>query len=236
MKVNVVEVAAGTGPVADASRPSFNGRKMRFCMVKFDPRDFIYALNGDNLKSINDFVLSKGGYVQPEYIFIDEAGDRKEFDKMLDVVTEGDRIYVPSIKVFQYGSVSEFIEVLKYFDGWQIQIVSLNEPDYKCSAYATAVIVVRDEIMDTYINYGKSRKQQLEDEIAVLEAQKLDLLHRGGRLQKEVQKIEAMALYRTEKFRIDEICEFTGLSKSTLFRALAEAEDQNSECSNTKIE
>lgn len=198
-------------------------------MVSLECRDFIYMWNGCDLKEINDFVQLNGGYVQPGYIHIDEPLETTAFEKMLTIAQAGDTVYVPTIRVFMRRAVDDFAYTLKQLDELGIKVVSLEEPDYACLPYVAAIDVVHHDIMQRYIEAGQRRQRELEAEIAALETQKEDFLRRGGRPQKEIQKIEALALYRTGRFRIDEICEFTGLSKSSLFRALADAEDQDAE-------
>lgn len=205
-------------------------------MPEYQSRAFLYSPNGVDLKALNAFIESRGDYVQAGYDFVDEPGECTELFNMIDVAIAGDTIYVPSVTAFQYGTVSEFQECLMYFDSAKIKVVSMNEPDYQCDSYVTAISVVSREIMEKYVNVAKQIRQQLEQDIEALKAEKKALLKRGGRPKKEVQAIEALALYRTGKFQIDEICQHTGLGRSSLFRALADQADRESEETTGSVE
>ena len=75
------------------------------------------------------------------------------------------------------------------------------------------------------VHFGISHAQNALNEYKNT-AEKENQLKRGGRPKKEIQAIEAVALHKGKRHTIDEICDLTGLSKSSLYRALAETYEQ----------
>ncbi len=220
------EDAASVDSVVDADSLFVNGRKEIRSMADFDKRALLYAPNGTDLSALINLVESKGDYIQGGYDFIEEPGECNKLFDMLDLAIAGDKIYVPSIIVFQYGSFTEFKEMLQYLNDTNIEVVSLAEPDYQFGPYITAINVVFKDVLHKYVKAALNTKLELEEEIAALNAEKENQLKRGGRPKKEIQAIEAVALHKGKRHSIDEICALTGLSKSTLYRALAETYEQ----------
>ena len=220
------EDAASVDSVVDEGGPFVNGRKEIRMMADFKKRSFLYAKNGTDLSALMHLVEFNGDYIQGGYDFIEEPGECDKLFDMLELVISGDKIYVPSIRVFQYSSVEKFKEILLFLADTDINVVSLAEPNYQYEAYVAAIDVVYAGILDKYVRLALTAKEQLEVEIAALNAEKENQLKRGGRPKKEIQAIEAVALHKGKRHTIDEICDLTGLSKSSLYRALAETYEQ----------
>lgn len=193
------------------------------------PGHIAYIHNGDSAKRIEDYVTSHGGYLRPDYCFIEDDGERKELKYILNMAVPGDSLYVFSVKAFYMGSLEEFKETLKTIEKKEMTVYSMAEPEYDCDTFLAAIDIVQRDILRDYMDEAEEHKAELEEEIETLKEQKKSLAQRGGRPKKEIEAIEALALYRTGRFRIEEICEFTGLSKSSLFRALADAEEDEEE-------
>lgn len=192
-------------------------------------RSFSYTWNGWSFKQLFDLAKANGDYIAGGYSFVDEPGYDIEFKKMMTYINNGDKIYVPSISAFQYGTLDDFKAILKDLDKKDIKIVSLNEENYDYTAYITAIDIVYDGMLTRFEEEAENRKAELRREILALEKRKDDLIHRGGRPKKEIQAIQAVALYNSGRFFIDEVCELTKLSRSTIFRALADAESEKEE-------
>lgn len=202
------------------------GRKEDICMSDFEPRDFLYLVNGMDIKPINEFIKAQGGYIRAGYEFIEEQGKSSALNEMFELMKTGDTLYIPTIKVFQnrkpYKILKQSLGILNNMD---IKVISMAEPTYSYEPFITALNIVMTDIVVEYYEPLMKDKEKIAAEIKELEERKEDLQKRGGRPKKEIQAIEATALYRTNRFSIEEICGFTGLSKSSLFRALADYTD-----------
>ena len=104
------EDAASVDSVVDEGGPFVNGRKEIRMMADFKKRSFLYAKNGTDLSALMHLVELNGDYIQGGYDFIEEPGECDKLFDMLELVISGDKIYVPSIRVFQYSSVEKFKE------------------------------------------------------------------------------------------------------------------------------
>ena len=195
-------------------------------MSDFQPRDFLYFVNGMDIKPINQFIEAQGGYIRAGYDFIEEQGKSSALNEMIKLMENGDTLYIPTIKVFQnrkpYRILKQSLEILNNMD---IKVISMAEPTYSYEPFITALDIAMTDIVVEYHEPLMKDKERIAAEIKELEERKEDLQKRGGRPKKEVQAIEATALYRTNRLSIEEICGFTGLSKSSLFRALADYTD-----------
>ena len=194
------------------------------------PKSFAYTWNGWMVKELYDLAIKNGDYIAGGYMFLDEPGEKTEFDKMITFLKAGDKIYVPSISAFQFSTFEEFKAILRNFDEKEIEIISFSEKNYDFDTYITTLDIVYDIMFTAFEEEIEIRKNELKKEIIELENRKEDLLYRGGRPRKEIQAIQAIALYNSDRFRVDEVCSLTGISRATLFRALADAEEKDELC------
>lgn len=191
------------------------------------PKSFAYTWNRWMVKELYDLASKNGDYIAGGYMFADEPGENSEFDKMMTFLKAGDKIYVPSISAFQFGTLEEFKAILRNFDEKEIEIISFSENNYDFTTYNAAIDIVYDIMFTAFAEEIEIRKNELKKEIIELETRKEDLLYRGGRPKKEIQTIQAIALYNSDRFRVDEVCALTGISRPTLYRALADAEEKD---------
>ncbi len=139
--------------------------------------------------------------------------NRPELDLMLQTVQTGDTIVIESLS--RLGrSVKNLSELMELFNSQNIQLVSLKE------------------VIDTSSATGKllfsiisSLAQFERDNLADRTKEGLDAARARGRYggrpktdSKALQK--AIALYKTKEYSVTEVTDLTGISKSTLYRAL----------------
>ncbi|MDD6735219.1 MAG: recombinase family protein [Clostridiales bacterium] len=139
--------------------------------------------------------------------------NRPELDKMLSVLKSGDTVVVESLS--RLGrSVKNLSELMERFNADDIRLVSLKETiDTKSST---------GKLLFTILS---SLAQFERDVLAERTREGLNAArargHLGGRPKTNRSKIDkAIALYNTKQYSISEITELTGISKSTLYRAI----------------
>lgn len=139
--------------------------------------------------------------------------NRPELDRMLGTIKKGDTIVIESLS--RLGrSVKNLAELIEFFNENNIRLVSLKET------------------LDTTTSTGKllftilaSLSQFERDVLAERTIEGLTAARArgrcGGRPKANEKSLEkAIALYNTNQYSISEVTDLTGISKSTLYRAL----------------
>ena len=139
--------------------------------------------------------------------------NRPELNRMLGTVKNGDTIVIESLS--RLGrSVKNLAELIEFFNENNIRLVSLKET------------------LDTTTSTGKllftilaSLSQFERDVLAERTIEGLTAARargrRGGRPKANEKSLEkAIALYNTNQYSIAEVTDLTGISKSTLYRAI----------------
>ena len=139
--------------------------------------------------------------------------NRPELNRMLGTVKSGDTIVIESLS--RLGrSVKNLAELIEFFNENNIRLVSLKET------------------LDTTTSTGKllftilaSLSQFERDVLAERTIEGLTAARArgrcGGRPKANEKSLEkAIALYNTNQYSISEVTDLTGISKSTLYRAL----------------
>lgn len=139
--------------------------------------------------------------------------NRPELDRMLAEIQDGDTIVIESLS--RLGrSVKNLSELMETLNKRNIRLVSLKET------------------IDTRSPTGKllftilSSLAQFERDVLVERTQEgLNAARARGRVggrpkADQSALVKAMALYRTKQYSVKEITELTGVSKSTLYRAI----------------
>ncbi len=138
---------------------------------------------------------------------------RPELDKMLGVLKAGDTVVVESLS--RLGrSVKNLAELMDYFNSKGIRLVSLKETIDTTSSTG--------KLLFTIIS---SLAQFERDVIAERTTEGLKAArargHLGGRPKTDEKTLnKALALYDTDQYSVSEVLELTGISKSTLYRAI----------------
>jgi DNA invertase Pin-like site-specific DNA recombinase len=143
--------------------------------------------------------------------------NRPELDKMLAELSDGDTVVIESLS--RLGrSVKNLSELMERFNTQNIRLVSMKET------------------IDTTTPTGKllytilSSLAQFERDILVERTNERLKAARargrcGGRQKTNVKAVQkALALYHTKEYSITEITELTGVSASTLYRAIKGAQ------------
>lgn len=148
-----------------------------------------------------------------DYIFSDpiDSLDRPELRNLKELVRIGDTIVLRSIGDLCNNS-KVLIRALEYFHNNGVQLISMREPNYVYNWYVQALceqIVIERE--------WKEVKRVKGIEKAKSEG-------RMGRKSDPAKVLNAIRLYNTESFTIKEIQNITGVSSSTLYRALKNLE------------
>lgn len=149
-----------------------------------------------------------------EYVFSDSIDclERPELRQLKDLVKSGDTLVLRSLgDLCNDGKV--LIRALEFFHNTGVQLISMREPNYVYNWYVQAFceqMVIERE--------WKAVKRVKGIEKAKSEG-------RMGRKANPEKVLNAIRLYNTESFTIKEIQNMTGVSSSTLYRALKNLSD-----------
>ena len=139
--------------------------------------------------------------------------NRPELDMMLRTVDEGDTIVIESLS--RLGrSVKNLAELMELFNEKKIRLISLKETIDTTSSTGRLLFTILSSLA------------QFERDVLVERTQEgLSAARARGRCggrpktdQKALQK--AIALYQTKQYSVTEVTDLTGVSKSSLYRAI----------------
>ena len=139
--------------------------------------------------------------------------ERPELGKLLAVICEGDTVVIESLS--RLGrSVKNLAELMETFNEKAVRLVSLKETiDTKSSTGRLLFTILSSLAQFERDVLAKRTKEGLEAARA--------RGRMGGRPKTDRTALDkAVALYRTEQYTVSEIKELTGVSKSTLYRAI----------------
>jgi DNA invertase Pin-like site-specific DNA recombinase len=140
---------------------------------------------------------------------------RPELDKMLCVLQSGDAVVIESLS--RLGrSVKNLSELMEMFNEKGIRLISLKESIDTTSATGRLLFTI---ISSLAAFERETLIERTNEGLAAARARgKL-----GGRPKTDAKSIKkAVALYRTGQYSVTDVTELTGVSKSTLYRALKE--------------
>lgn len=159
-------------------------------------------------------------------IFSDKATgknmQRKEFSKLLEQLRKGDTLVIFSLS--RLGrKTKDLIELMEKFNAEGINLVSLKESIDTTSPMGIAMIGMISIFSELERELITERVKE-----GVKNARARGRL--GGRPRINSEKVrEALALYHTEHYSVQEIINKTGVSKATLYRRLSELEAKNAD-------
>lgn len=157
-------------------------------------------------------------------IFSDKATgknmQRKEFTKLLEQMRKGDVLVVFSLS--RLGrKTKDLIELVEKFNSESIHLVSLKENIDTTSPMGRAMIGMISIFAELERELITERVKE-----GIKNARARGRL--GGRPRINNEKVrEALALYYTEHYSVQEIINKTGVSKATLYRRLSELDRKN---------
>ena len=140
---------------------------------------------------------------------------RPELDRMLKEIQEGDTVIIESLS--RLGrSVKNLAELMEQFNSNNIRLISLKETIDTTSSTGRLLFTILSSLA------------QFERDVLVERTREgLNAARARGRSggrpkadEKALQK--AIALYNTKQYSITEVTDLTGISKSTLYRAIKE--------------
>ena len=140
--------------------------------------------------------------------------NRPELDRLLLEITKEDTLVIESLS--RLGrSVKNLAELMEYFNENNIRLVSLKETIDTTSPTGRLLFTIISSL-----------SQFERDVLAERTAEGLRAARKrgrvGGRPKTSTEKLnKAIALYKTKEYSITEITELTGVSKSTLYRAIS---------------
>ena len=139
--------------------------------------------------------------------------NRPELDKLLAAVESGDTIVIESLS--RLGrSVKNLAELMEFFNENNIRLVSLKETIDTTSSTGRLLFAIISSLAQFELDVLAERTSE-----GLKAARSRGRL--GGRPRTATDKLnKAMALYKTKEYSIAEITELTGVSKSTLYRAI----------------
>lgn len=161
----------------------------------------------DNRNNQNLFLLINDLEIPDDNRYFDCNLDRPELFTLLEVLQSGDRLAIRSVLDLA-DTLSDLIRVLQKLTNKQITLCSCEE-DYLCG----------EDYLDTlngfvklYVSFEK-KKQQQSYKKAVEEGT-------VGRPAKTREIEQAISMYQSGKYKVNQIESITGVSKSTLYRYL----------------
>jgi|GEM_PF-1341359 len=148
--------------------------------------------------------------ISEDNIYIDTADIKDELDALLEKIEPGDTIALRTVTDLAEKR-SELLKLLKELQDFGILIHSIMEPFLNCLEYLD-----RFQGSIEISKYYAEKKRSLAFE----EAKKQGVV---GRPKIPQEKIEtALKLYASRLFTTDEIAKLSGVSSSSLYRALKE--------------
>lgn len=138
---------------------------------------------------------------------------RPELDRMLSILERGDAVIVESLS--RLGrSVKNLSELMEYFNENEIRLVSLKESIDTKSATGRLLFTIISSLS------AFERETLIERTNEGLSAARARG-RLGGRPKSDANVLKkAVALYQTKQYTLREVTDLTGISKSTLYRAI----------------
>lgn len=169
-----------------------------------------------NLKLCNTTLIQllQESEITEDSIYIDPVDDteRPELRQLIkEVVGKGDTLIIRSIGDLS-NNLPDLLKTLEYLYTTGVDLVSIEEPYYSYELYFMALkdFAVIEKLW-------KSVKQ----------AKGIEKARTEGRLgrKKDIQKLkDAVKLYKSGEFKVEDIRRIIGISNSTLYRAIKEQE------------
>lgn len=184
------------------------------------PRDFdtrkgysmiyAYVIENQGLDDDRDntplFRLIRELDLHEDYVFI--AGEDGAIEELLDTLEVEDKLLVLSVKDLAHDSIKVLLGIFKELDAKRICLCSINEPFLTGDGYL--------QIIEGFRNlFGYYREQRRQSGYQAAKSS-----GKVGRPSKDRELEQAMRLYTAKVLGVEEICKLTGISKSTLYRAL----------------
>ncbi|WP_165878501.1 recombinase family protein [Natranaerovirga pectinivora] len=180
-------------------------------------KNYIYFIENTDREQIRDntkvFNLRNDLDIHENDIFIDTDACKDELESLLDTIESGKRLIIRSV-IDLSDDAKELLKVLKELQGKEVILCSIEEPYLNGTEYYTSMRGFAD------INKYYLEKRRLDGYLKAKEKGKV------GRPRRTEDIDKGIRLYRTKAFSISEIEELSGISGSTLFRAMKEMDKE----------
>lgn len=160
-----------------------------------------------NRSNQNLFLLINELQMPDDNKHFDTNLDRPELKNLLEVIQPGDRLAIRSVLDLA-DSLSDLISVFQKLTEKQITLCSCEE-DYLCGEDYLETLT---DFTGLYVEFEK--KKQRHSYIKAVEDGTV------GRPQKTKEIEQAVSMYQSGKYKVNQIESLTGVSKSTLYRYL----------------
>lgn len=140
-------------------------------------------------------------------VFID-AKDYESLDEVLKVISKNDGLIIRSL-VDLGPDIKQMVKVIDYLDRKGVKLYSVNEPDLGRTKYLEVYVQIR-AVLKCY-----QEKKRLEGYQKALRENKV------GRKKKSDEADAAIKMFQSG-MKIEDIVKYSGLSKSSVYRALNE--------------
>lgn len=164
-------------------------------------RPFAYAHSSAIMKALVAVAQNWRHYIAGGYQFIEKPGEHTEFDKMIKLAKDIDRInplYVDTVKEFAGTSLADFKNALTAIEEAKLDIVSAAEPQYNYHHFITAIEVL--EALEP--GYVKNRQSIAAVTMFQLNRDLGEICDQTGLNQSEV--FQAIADYKEEQEQAEE--------------------------------
>lgn len=142
-------------------------------------------------------------------VFADTFPENKvEFEQLLDTLKTGDTLLVRSVIDIESDFEVLQHDILPYLSELKIELHSIEEP-FLCG---TDYLKTLNQFMNL-IDYYNRQKRKIKYQKAVKE-------QKVGRPSKLDKLEKAIRLYENGKYKVEDICNLTGISKSALYKHL----------------
>lgn len=185
---------------------------------------FGYARVSTDAQNLNRQIdILKQNGVEEQNIFTDKitgvAKQREAFDKLKSQLRKGDTVVVESLSRLS-RSTQDLLNILEEWDKEGITFISLKESIDFSSATGKLLLTFLAAIADFERNMIKERVQE-----GLRAARNRGI--KGGRPRVDGKKLsQAIKLHESGEYTISEITEVTGISSSTLYRALKDKKEE----------
>lgn len=154
------------------------------------------------------FMLIQDLSIPESRVFVDSGDSKEEWNKLLDIIGDGDRIAIRSVIDLEAEGARELLGILQIIQCSGIALCSCMEPYFSGTDYYTAF----KGFIDIHKYYLKKKKDK-----GYKKAVEAGTVGRP-KMTEAIEK--AVRLYNTKAFKIEEIEKLSGVSSSTLYRAL----------------
>lgn len=113
-------------------------------MAEHTPKNFGYAHSRAVIEALKTFVGNRKSYIGGGYDFLEQPGEHKAFDAMIELAKKGghDSLYVDTVKEFAGSSLADFKAALTAINDAGMLVYSLTERNYDYYNFLTIIELI----------------------------------------------------------------------------------------------